>query len=196
MDPKTSSNPTPGAAAATSSPGVVANDSMGSVGIAVNGLAADTTNPATNAYNQGGKFKEQLEAIGGVYNKPAGVEHEPVKAVEKPVESIEEVPANPEIEKKPELSGYIEKVEREPETLKPIVDDYTQQVLLKPVGSASSKVVLPLTEDEIKVGLHHKIWESVRWLAEWCVRQVKMLGGRAEYKPGAGSVTDPSLEQK
>ena len=137
-------------------------------------------------YKRGGKFKDQLEAIAGTYGGRlggGGKEMEPMPArVEKPVESVEEIPTSPEIEKKPELSGYIEKVEREAESMKPITDDYTQQVLLKTADPTTSKVILPMTEEEVQVGLHHKVWESIRWLAEWCVRQVKMLGGRAEYK--------------
>jgi hypothetical protein len=132
-------------------------------------------------YKQGGDFKKKLEEIAGSFSK-GGVEHEPTRIVEKPIEAMEEIPTNPEIEKKPELAGYIEKVEKAAETMKPVTDDYTQQVLLKSINPASAKVTLPLTEDQIQQGLHHQIWESIRWLAEWCVRQYKMLKGRAEYK--------------
>ncbi|MFA6512535.1 MAG: hypothetical protein WCV86_05460, partial [Patescibacteria group bacterium] len=107
------------------------------------------------AYSQGGKFKEQLEAIAGAYGRShgGGVEAEPVARVEKPVEAIQEVPTSPELEKKPELSGYIEKVEREAETMKPIVDDYTQQVLLKSSDPMNTKVKLPMTEEQVQLGL-------------------------------------------
>ena len=153
------------------------------------------TKPVTNTpsanfqhlYGKDDQFKDQLEAIAGTFGgrRSGGVETEPRAAeagAAKPVETVEEIPTSPEIEKKPELAGYIEKVERDTETIKPIVDDYTQQILLKSVDPTNVKVKLPLTVDQVQTGLHHKVWESIRWLAEWCVRQVKMLGGRAEYK--------------
>lgn len=151
--------------------------------IAQTPVNSNTGTAFQHQYQQGGKFKEQLEAIAGSFTRPStGVEHEPVPRSEKGPDAVIEIPSSPEIEKKPELAGYIEKVEREAETMKPITDDYTQQVLLKTAQSNQAKVKLPLTEEEIQRGLHHKVWESMRWLAEWCVRQVKMLGGRAEYK--------------
>ena len=134
-------------------------------------------------YKSGGRFKEQLEALAGTFaGKRSGIESEPIPRAERPVETVEEIPTSPEVEKRPELSGYIEKVEREAETLKPVTDDYTQQILLKSSDPTDVKVKLPLTAEEVQTGLHHKVWESIRWLAEWCMRQVKMLGSRAEYK--------------
>lgn len=133
-------------------------------------------------YNAGGSFKQKLEQIAGSFHK-GGVEHEPVpRTKERVVEAVEEIPTTPELEKKPDLAGYIEKVEREAELPKPIVDDYTQQVLLKPMTNQNPKITLPLTADEAQAGLKQSIWESVRWLATWCIRQFKMLQGRAEYK--------------
>lgn len=125
----------------------------------------DTAQDPQKAYNAGGRFKEQLEAIAGGFTGGSK---------ETEVTKVEEVPENVEEEKLKEAEGYIEKVEKEAELAKPVVDDYTKQVL---VGSASQKpkVTLPLTEDQIKKGLHHKIWEGIRWLAEWCARQLKMV---------------------
>ena len=34
-------------------------------------------------------------------------------------------------------------------------------------------IKLPLTDDQIIVGLHAQIISSLRWLAEWCLRQLK-----------------------
>ncbi len=36
-------------------------------------------------------------------------------------------------------------------------------------------IVLPLTDDQIEIALHKKIGNSARWLAEWCVRQLKRM---------------------
>lgn len=111
-------------------------------------------------YNAGGHFKEQVEAVARGYK-------------EGPKEVVE-IPTTPEVG--PETEGYIEKVEKEAELAVPVMDDYTQQVLLKPAQQAT-KVTLPLTDEEIKEGLHHKVWEAIRWLATWCLRQVQKLQG-------------------
>jgi hypothetical protein len=132
-------------------------------------------------YDAGGSFKQKLEQIAGSFHK-GGTEHEPVPRASRVIESVEEIPTTPEVEKKPEFKGYMEKVETEPELAKPIVDDYTQQVLLKSAEPQNVKITLPLTSDEAQKGLKMSIWDSMRWLALWCVRQFKMLKGRAEYK--------------
>jgi len=133
-------------------------------------------------YNAGGNFKQKLERIAGGFHK-GGTEHEPVPRVkERVIESVEEIPITPELENKPELIGYIEKVEKEAELPKSIVDDYTQQVLLKSADPQNVKITLPMTLDEAQTDLKKSIWDSVRWLAVWCIRQFKTLKGRAEYK--------------
>ena len=121
-------------------------------------------------YGAGGHFKEQIETVVG---KMRG---------ERAVEEVEEIPTEPEVERKLEREGYIEKVEKAVELKKPIVDDYTQQILLGSANPQKPQVVLPLTEEEIQKGLHHKVWEGIRWLAEWCVRQIKKLHGMVMYK--------------
>lgn len=47
-------------------------------------------------------------------------------------------------------------------------------------------VQLPLTDDQIVVGLHAQILSSLRWLAEWCIKRLKQvhvhlknIGGKA-----------------
>jgi hypothetical protein len=134
-------------------------------------------------YNQGGSFKQKLDEV--VKNAGArhggGVEGEPVRK-ETPVDVVEEVPTNVEVEKRPEVQGYIEKIEKEVELQKPIIDDYTNQVLLQSAANQQPVVTLPLTEEETQLGLHRQLWESIRWLAEWCVRQVKLVHGKVKYK--------------
>lgn len=89
-------------------------------------------------------------------------------------EKIEVVPTHPEIERHPELEGYIEKVEKEAEFSQPVTDDTTNQVILSSSSPQNPKITLPLTDDQIMNGLHHKIWESIRWLSEWCIRQMQL----------------------
>ena len=52
------------------------------------------------------------------------------------------------------------------------------QMGVKPAGQnipvqTTSAIVLPLTDDQIVVGLHQSMANSLRWLAEWCVRRLK-----------------------
>ena len=95
-------------------------------------------------------------------------------------EDVIEIPSEPELEKSTE--GYIEKTEKAGETKQVIVDDYTQAILLKPLKNQNAKVTLPLTEDQIQKGLHHQVWESIRWLAVWCMRQVEILKDRVVFR--------------
>lgn len=86
-----------------------------------------------------------------------------------------------EIQAQLERKTYLEKVEEKEEPRR-LTDDQGQ-VLLSAKPSTQT-VTLPLSEEEIKHGLHHKIVDSVRWLAAWCVRIAKkaaLLGIRVIY---------------
>lgn len=113
------------------------------------------------AYNAGGHFKEQLESIAAGF-KGAEVQ----RSKEKPVEQMVEIPSSPEVT--PEVEGYMEKIEKE---------DY-QQILMGSTSPQQPQVKIPLTNDQIQAGLHHKVWEAIRWLAEWCLRQLKILNSK------------------
>jgi hypothetical protein len=43
------------------------------------------------------------------------------------------------------------------------------------VSPTSQTCTLPMTDDQIEIGLHKKIGNSARWLAEWCLRQLKKM---------------------
>lgn len=115
---------------------------------------------------------------GGKEREPATVESRRAGELES-ISEIEVIPETPEIEK---LEGYIEQVEKAPETQSPVVDDYTQQVLLSSAAVQNPTVTLPLTEDQIVKGLHHKVMDGLKWLAVWCIRQIKLLHGRVKFK--------------
>lgn len=57
--------------------------------------------------------------------------------------------------------------------------------VVPPTVSASDDddnvVVLPLTEEEIEEGLHHKVRDSIRWLAEWCLKIIKTAQHRVRF---------------
>ncbi len=127
-------------------------------------------------YDAGGKFKRDLEQITTGFGK----EKEPVHTREHTVEELEEIPAGPELE--PGTEGYMEKVEKEAELAGGVTDDYTQRVLFGAGMGQKTTVTLPLTAEETESGLHQKVWKSIRWLAIWCVRQIKLLGEKANFK--------------
>lgn len=64
-----------------------------------------------------------------------------------------------------------------------------QQLGVKPTGvnvpvQQATIVVLPLTDDQIAVGLRAGIRSSLRWLAEWCVRRLKQVHTGLKYVHG------------
>jgi len=93
------------------------------------------------------------------------------------------------VDLEPEVESWLEKLEKEDKSLQqPVMDDSTGQVILDSTkgGQGSQKgdfkVVLPLTKDEVEKGLHHKVVDSIRWMAEWCIRMIKMFGKKVAYK--------------
>ena len=88
-----------------------------------------------------------------------------------------------EPEVSPEVEGWLEKLEKGEEIRlpQPVTDDQGQ-VVLDDSTPQEPKIVLPLTKEEMERGLHKKVWESMRWLAEWCKRLIKKASGRVFYK--------------
>lgn len=44
-----------------------------------------------------------------------------------------------------------------------------------PTPTSGSTVTLPLTDAQIAAALHESVTSSIRWLAEWCTRRIKMM---------------------
>jgi hypothetical protein len=88
------------------------------------------------------------------------------------------------VDLEPEVESWLEKLEKEEAQLQqPVVDDQGQVVVDDSQQQGKGfKVILPLTKDEVEKGLHHKVIDSVRWLAEWCIRMVKMFGNKVAYR--------------
>lgn len=98
---------------------------------------------------------------------------------------ITEYTGNVDLE--PEVEGWLEKLEKEDANLQqPIADQATGQTVLSDPSTGSGqtgfKVILPMTKDEVDKGLQHKVIDSVRWLAEWCIRMIKMFGNKVAYR--------------
>jgi len=96
-----------------------------------------------------------------------------------------------------EVEGYVERVEKQMEIKEPtdplrsssskssppqVQDDDGNLIMQAAQQQKKVKIVLPLDEKEIKEGLHHKLFDAVRWLAEWCVMIIKKYPGRVFYK--------------
>jgi len=62
----------------------------------------------------------------------------------------------------------------------PIKDEYGQ-ILMEAATPVKPRIVLPLSQPKTQQALHKKIIESIRWLAEWCLRLLKMFPKRVDY---------------
>lgn len=123
-------------------------------------------NDFQSSYNAGGHFKEQLESIAQSWDLKDEVQSSP-----EILESVQEIPTEPEIES--EMEGYLEKIEKETQLQQGTTDGYTN-VLMTPAPQ-NPQVQLLLTPSQIKWGMQRQVWEAVRWLAVWCLRQMKMV---------------------
>lgn len=100
-----------------------------------------------------------------------------------------------------EVEGYIERIERQAEAKAPtsvpagqpagpadqagLTAAAAQKALgLAPRGQKQI-IVLPLDEEGVRRGLHRKIIDGIRWLAEWSVYMIKKYPGRVFYRPKA-----------
>ncbi len=107
----------------------------------------------------------QSTTAGGVHK-----EVEPLSTSETPL--IEETLTEVELEPEVEAAG----IEKTSETIELPPD--VQQMGVEAVGPAQphgtgATVKLPLNDAQIVQGLHAQILTSLRWLAEWCLRQLK-----------------------
>lgn len=94
-----------------------------------------------------------------------------------------------------EVEGYIEKIEKQAETKPPSgaqpspvttaspADDAAKKVMAMAPKLQKQTITLPLDEDGVKRGLHHKVMDAIRWLAEWSVYMIKKYPGRVFYRP-------------
>lgn len=80
-----------------------------------------------------------------------------------------------------EVQGWVERVKRGEEIhlAQPVM--HKGETLVDSNNPRNVKVMLPLTQEGVKRGLHHKVYDSFRWLAEFCVRLIK-IPGKAIYK--------------
>jgi hypothetical protein len=88
-------------------------------------------------------------------------------------------------EMEPEVEGWLEKLEQADDIQlpQPVLDDQGQ-VVLADAGSRvmEEKIVLPMTPEQMEVGLKASVGSSARWLAEWVKKLVKQMGDRVVYQ--------------
>lgn len=88
----------------------------------------------------------------------------------------------PEIDQ--EKTPLIQKVEQEIYLSKPITDDSGQPMVTSQVAPAPT-ITLPVTKTKYLYGLKQKVTDSIRWLAEWCGRILKIFGSKAGFQQEA-----------
>ena len=89
-----------------------------------------------------------------------------------------------EVGREPEVTPEtgIEKLEKEQYVLPtPVLDDQTGEVLVSPPAPVAPEIILPITAAEYQAGLEAKIEDSLRWLAEWSKRLIKLLGEKVGF---------------
>lgn len=96
-----------------------------------------------------------------------------------------------------EPEGYVERVEKRVENAQPSggvvkqtkpstdvpVVDMGKLVSSQLAVETKPNIILPLGKQEVVEGLHHSVYEGVRWAAEWCLEMIKKYPGRVFYLP-------------
>jgi len=95
-----------------------------------------------------------------------------------------------EVEPPKEVASWLERVEKGDVYLaKPVIDDQTGQPLVTSPSTKQPKIVLPLDKDELVLGLKKKVNEAVKWLAEWCMRVIKMQPENVAFSENSNKQT-------
>lgn len=144
----------------------------------------DFSMDSTDSQNQNKPIQKPAEPPTGFVPTGERKEASPVDKEEVFKEKVPIVERVPPKEVGPEVKDWMEKLEagEEIQLPQPVIDDTTGQVIVEPSTPQKVEVRLPLTEAEIQRGLHQEIVESIRWLAEWCQRLLKVVGKKFFYR--------------
>lgn len=118
---------------------------------------------------------EQVQTPQSETPAETSVEATPESAPESPVEVA---PTAPETERSaelgPELEKFVEQTEKQSDKQPPETVIAAQTMPSNvPKTVKQPVVVLPMTQKTLKLGQRKGMNTSIRWLAEWCVRQIK-----------------------
>lgn len=111
--------------------------------------------PDSSFYYEEPSYKEQKEILGSLAK-----EKEVIREYKEP-------------EPSKEVEPWIKKEKKEIKLPRPVYDQ-GGQVILEDIAPQKPKITLPLDKLGIQKGLKHKVQDSIRWLAEWCLRIIKM----------------------
>lgn len=98
-------------------------------------------------------------------------EHEILLSSEEPIEAVKEFQIPKEVS--PHLQPVSETVELPPDLKQAGVTIPPQDMPV--VAPAQTGPSLPLTDDQIGQGLQADLTTSFRWLAEWCLKQIRLF---------------------
>ncbi len=116
---------------------------------------------------------------------PVGSFHKEMGPLPQPAESTPLVELHESEPLPPEVEGYLQKLEAAGEIKlpEPITHDGNVLLASSEAQVVKEKIVLPLSQSGIQTGLSSKVTNSARWLAEWCVRLIKMMRDGVKYAP-------------
>ena len=84
-----------------------------------------------------------------------------------------------------EVEGWLQKLGQEGDIKldKPITRDGDILLSNTEAQVVKQKIVLPMSQTGVQQGLTQKVTDSARWLAEWCLRLIKVMKDRVKYAP-------------
>ena len=104
-------------------------------------------------------------------------EPNPIQSEAAPLVEIQEKELPPEVE------GWLQKLDSEGDIKldQPITHD--GEVLLADTEAqvVKDRLVLPLSQSGVQSNLKARVTDSARWLAEWCVRLLKLMKDKVRY---------------
>lgn len=84
-----------------------------------------------------------------------------------------------------EVEGWLQKLDQEGDISFDKTITHDGDVLLSDIEAQiiKQKVILPMTQSGVQQGLTRKVTDSARWLAEWCLRLIKVMKDKVKYAP-------------
>lgn len=86
-----------------------------------------------------------------------------------------------EMEIGPEMEPFVKKIEKEIYLARPVNDQYGQPLVTAPSAQPVS-IILPISQKQLLFGLKQSVNDSIRWLAEWCLRLIKIFGKKSSFR--------------
>lgn len=81
----------------------------------------------------------------------------------------------------PETEPYLEAIEKELHTIKPVRDSWGK-IIAQPPAPQKVKITLPISRQQYLAGFHQPVVNSIRWLVAWVRRLVKMVPEKVVFR--------------